>query len=72
MIREFPIARVSVSTPYIEGEIEVMCMQEPISDLIIGNLPRAKEVEVNKERDNPSQDRVTKCEGGTVEADVTL
>ena len=37
-------------------------MQEPIYDLIIGNLPGATGVEVDKVRDDPSQKRRAKCE----------
>ena len=69
---KFPIARVSVNTPYIEGEIEVICMQEPIYDLIIGNLPGATEVEVDRVRDDPSQKKGAKCEREKIEAEAML
>ena len=37
--RRFPIAKVKVNTPYYIGEVEAMCMKQPIYDLVIGNIP---------------------------------
>ncbi len=41
-IRQFPTAKIRVDTPYYRGKLEAMCMQNPICDLVIGNLPGAK------------------------------
>ena len=49
-LRRFPIARVRVDTPYLAGEIEAMCMQDPIYDLIIGNLPGVTDAEGSSEK----------------------
>ena len=38
-VQKFPIARVSVDTPYYKGELEAMCMKAPIYALVIGNIP---------------------------------
>ena len=38
-----PIAEVSIDTPYFIGKIEAWCMENPIYDLIIGNIKGAKE-----------------------------
>ena len=49
-LRRFPIARVRVDTPYLAGEIEAMCMRDPIYDLIIGNLPGVTDAEGSSEK----------------------
>ena len=37
-VRRFPLAVVEVDTPYYVGKLEVMCMQKPIYDLVLGNI----------------------------------
>ncbi|XP_072174277.1 uncharacterized protein [Diadema setosum] len=37
--RRFPVARVSVDTPYFVGTLDVMCMNNPVYPLILGNVP---------------------------------
>ncbi|XP_052809601.1 uncharacterized protein LOC128238066 [Mya arenaria] len=36
------IARVSLDTPYFSGDIDAWCMENPLYDVIIGNIPDAK------------------------------
>lgn len=36
-----PVARIYVHTPYCSGEVEAICMENSICDLIIGNIPEA-------------------------------
>lgn len=36
-----PVARIYVHTPYFSGEVEAICMENSICDLIIGNIPEA-------------------------------
>jgi hypothetical protein len=36
--RKFPVARIHVSTPYFTGYTDAMCMENPLYDLIIGNV----------------------------------
>ena len=43
--RKVLIARISVDTPYFKGEVEAQCLSDPIYDLIIGNVPGAREAE---------------------------
>ena len=43
--RKVPIARISVYAPYLKGEVEAQCLSDPIYDLIIGNVPGAREAE---------------------------
>ena len=40
-VKRFPVAMIQVDTPYYTGCIEAMCMENPIQDLVIGNLPGA-------------------------------
>ena len=46
-----PIAKIEVDTPYYVGEVEALCVQEPVADLIIGNITGAREA------DNPDPER---------------
>ena len=41
--RMFRLAKVRVDTPYLNGEITALCMKNPIYDVIIGNLPGARD-----------------------------
>lgn len=36
-VRKVPIARITIDTPYLSGEVEVQCLPDAIYDLIIGN-----------------------------------
>ena len=45
-IHRFPLAKVHVNTPYYVGIVKAMCMRRPICDLVIGNLPGAKDANV--------------------------
>ena len=42
--RKFPLAHTRVDTPYFTGEVEAMCMENPLYDLIIGNVPSVSNV----------------------------
>ena len=41
-----PIARIYVDTPYLKGHVEAQCLSDPIYDLIIGNVPDAKDAQI--------------------------
>ncbi len=41
-VRRFPIAAIHVDTPYYTGDVEAMCMEWSIYDLIIGNIQDAR------------------------------
>lgn len=41
-VRKVPVARVTLDTPYLSGEINVQCLFNAIYDLIIGNVPGAR------------------------------
>ena len=42
-VRNFPVAKVYVDSPFYVGEIEAMCMPNSLCDVVIGNIPRARE-----------------------------
>ncbi|KAL7647143.1 UNVERIFIED_CONTAM: hypothetical protein RMT77_002401 [Armadillidium vulgare] len=41
-IRDVPVAKINVVTPYYEGEVEALALQDAIYDLIIGNISGAR------------------------------
>ena len=41
--RRVPIARVFLDTPYVVGEFDAWCMEQPIFDLIIGEVSGARQ-----------------------------
>ena len=40
-----PIAKIEVNTPYYVGEVEALCVQEGVADLIIGNITSVREAD---------------------------
>ena len=38
-IESFPLAEIQIHTPYFQGMIEACVINEPVADLILGNLP---------------------------------
>ncbi|KAJ8029627.1 hypothetical protein HOLleu_29069 [Holothuria leucospilota] len=38
-VRRFPLAKISISTPYFTGQVKAMCMTNPVYDLVLGNIP---------------------------------
>ena len=41
-IKRTPVAKVEVDTPFYVGTVEALCLQDPLFDLIIGNVPGAR------------------------------
>ena len=41
-IKRAPMAEVEVDTPFYVGTVEVLCLQDPLFDLIIRNVPGAR------------------------------
>ena len=41
-IKQAPVAKVEVDTPFYVGTVEALCLQDPLFDLIIGNVPGAR------------------------------
>ena len=64
-----PIAKIRVDTPYYVGEVNALCFREPIFELIIGNIPDARE----PDDPNPTWGYVTRTkqlETQTIEMDI--
>ncbi|XP_070545582.1 uncharacterized protein [Ptychodera flava] len=40
--RRAPIAKLFVNTPFYVGEVEAMCMETPVYDLVLGNLDQVR------------------------------
>jgi len=59
-----PIALITISTPYIEGKVEAMVMDNPVYDLIIGNVQGVKDLDVMKE------DKGAEAENATAKGSV--
>ncbi|KAJ8020240.1 hypothetical protein HOLleu_39778 [Holothuria leucospilota] len=41
-VRRFPVAVIDVSTPYFTGKVSALCMNDPVFDLILGNIQGIK------------------------------
>ena len=41
-IRKVPVAEMQVCSPYFTGDVKALCMDNPLYDLIIGNVPGAR------------------------------
>ncbi len=41
-VRKVPIAKITVDTPYLSGEVEAQCLPNAIYDLIVGTAPGAR------------------------------
>lgn len=37
-VRRFPIAFIDIQTPYFSGNVKALCMDNPVYDLIVGNV----------------------------------
>ena len=51
------IGRIEIDTPYPTGDVEALCSRDAIYDLIIGNVPNAKD---------PNNPRVNQWEAGAL------
>ena len=43
--RQYSTARIQVKTPYLCGEVEALCIPEVICDLVVGNVPSARNLD---------------------------
>ena len=58
-LKRAPMAKIEVDTPFYVGTVEALCLQDPLFDSIIGNVPGARK------SDNPNS------EWGVVTAEAT-
>ena len=70
-VRKFPLAKVQVDTPYYVGEVECMCMEKPICDLIIGNFLGVQEATVGPQKDGQLPEDSKELPVGVAQAVVT-
>ena len=47
IVKRYPTAMVKLDTPYFSGRTKVLCMDNPVQDIIIGNIPGASGVHPN-------------------------
>ena len=45
VVKRFPPAFVRINTPYYKGTVKALCMENPVQELIVGNVPGAVGVE---------------------------
>ena len=38
-VRRAPVAEIEIETPYYQGQVKAVCMENPLHDGIIGNVP---------------------------------
>ena len=44
-LKEAPIAEIKVDTPYYTGVTQAICLRNPLFDLVIGNIPGARNLD---------------------------
>ncbi|MES9884609.1 MAG: DDE-type integrase/transposase/recombinase, partial [Sedimenticola sp.] len=42
-VRQLPIAWIHIDTPFFTGDVEALCAENPVFDLILGNIPDARD-----------------------------
>jgi len=42
VVKRYPTAVVELDTPYYTGITKVLCVETPVQDIIIGNIPGAR------------------------------
>ena len=47
VVKRYPTAMVELDTPYFIGKTKVLCVDNPVQDIIIGNIPGASGVHPN-------------------------
>ena len=78
-IRTLPVAKLQLDTPYYTGELYAMCVEDPIYDLIIGNIQGVqtpskidrKEVEMVEKAVGPDGQEGTMPKEHTSELDIS-
>ena len=39
VVKRYPTAIVDLDTPYYTGMVKLLCMDTPVQDIIVGNIP---------------------------------
>jgi len=45
VVKRFPTAFVKINTPYYKGTVKALCMDNPVQELIVGNVSGSTGVE---------------------------
>jgi len=60
-VRRTPVADIEIETPYYTGKVKVVCMENPLYDVIIGNVPGVRDEDNNRlEAETQQQAKPTK------------
>ena len=74
-VRHFPVARIHVETPFFSGSTTALCMNDPVYDLIIGNIEGVAQliptIETTQPVNNPSGTEASPNQNDVVAAAVT-
>jgi len=52
VVKRYPTAVVEFNTPYYTGTAKALCMENPVQDIIIGNIPGALGAELKSSNDH--------------------
>ena len=58
VVKRFPTAIVKINTRFYEGTVKVLCVENPVQELIVGNVSEAKGVEACYETEVTEQSEV--------------
>ena len=58
VVKRFPTAIVEINTPFYKGTVKALCMENPVQELIVGNVSGAKGVEACYEAEVTEQSEV--------------
>ena len=58
VVKRFPTAIVKINTPYYKGTVKALCMENPVQELIVGNISGATGVEACYEAEVVDQSEV--------------
>jgi len=47
-VRRTPVAEIEIVTPYYTGKVKAVCMESPLYDVIIGNVPGVSHEDNNR------------------------
>ena len=48
-VRRTPVAHIDIKSPYLSGTVKAVCMDQPLYDVIIGNVEGVNDFEVNRD-----------------------
>ena len=67
IVKRYPTAMVELDTPYFSGRTKVLCMDNPVQNIIIGNIPGGSGVHPNLVNTKATPDKVGSTQSLTLE-----